>query len=127
MISKIKFIEIIDRLKQTNDFVEETNEKARKLQDVIESDFFNANSLSISHESIVVDLLENMFKTDLISWWIYEKNYGRNFKLGDFEDSGNKIDLSNSSKLYDYLFQCLEEEKKENRKIITEVEDWRII
>lgn len=29
MISKEEFIEIIDRLREVNDFVEETNEKAR--------------------------------------------------------------------------------------------------
>lgn len=109
MITKIKFVDIINKLKEVNDFVNETNERARKLNDAIISDFFNAQSLSISHENIVVELLKNMFNdSDLIDWWIYELDYGRNFKMGDLVDNGVEIDLSTPEKLYDYL--------KENNK-----------
>ena len=113
MITKKEFVEIIDRLKETNDFVEETNERARKLKDAIRSDFFNAMSLSISHEEIVVQLLENMFNDeDIISWWIYELDYGRKFKLGCIQEEKNgkivNIDLSNEEKLYDYLIDNME-------------------
>ena len=41
--------------------------------------------------------------SDLISWWIYELDYGRNFKMGDLIDNGVEIDLSTPEKLYDYL------------------------
>lgn len=113
MISKEEFVDIIEKLKQVNDFVNETNEKARKLDDAIISDFFNASSLSISHEIIVVRLLQVMFKDkDTISWWLYECNYGRDFSLGDLEVNGVEIDLSTPEKLYDYLVQSLESEEK---------------
>ena len=56
MITKQEFINIIDKLRKTNDFVDETNNKARELDDAIISDFFNASSLSISHENIVLEL-----------------------------------------------------------------------
>lgn len=107
MINKEKFVKIINRLKETNDFVERTNDEARKLQDSIESDFFNSMSLSISHENLVVKLLENMFDTDLISWWLYELNYGREFKVGYLieGDGVTKPDLSTAEKLYDYLIK----------------------
>ena len=76
----------------------------RKLSDAVMSDFFNAQSLSISHEDIVVELLEDMFNdSDLIGWWLYELDYGRKFKMGDLVDNGVEIDLSTSEKLYDYL------------------------
>lgn len=109
MIDKVKFVDIINDLMEVNDFVNETNDKAKRLNDAIISDFFNAQSLSISHENIVVELLKNMFNdSDLIGWWIYELDYGRNFKMGDLIDNGVEIDLSTSEKLYDYL--------KENNK-----------
>lgn len=103
-ISQKEFVEIIDKLRKVNDFVNKTNDEARKLDDAIESDFFNAMSLSISHESIVVRLLERMFNDkDLISWWIYERNYGREEGTVVWEEDGKEIDLSTAEKLYDYL------------------------
>lgn len=109
MITKKEFIDIINKLKEANDFVNETNEKARKLDDAIISDFFNASSLSISHENIVVKLLENMFNdTDTISWWLYEKDYGRNPELKMWDEFDNEIDVSTPEKLYDYLIKNVE-------------------
>ena len=107
MITKQEFIEIINKLKKANDFVNETNNKAKKLDDAIMSDFFNASSLSISHENIVVKLLENMFNDkDIIGWWLYELDYGREYKKGYLKDeNGFDIDVSTASKLYDYLIK----------------------
>ena len=109
MISKKEFVEIIEDLREANDFVEETNERARKLKDAIMSDFYNTMSLSISHEHLVVLLLEKMFNDkDILSWWLYELDYGRNFKMGNLQETKNgiiiDIDLSSPEKLYDYLF-----------------------
>lgn len=104
IISKKEFVEIIAKLKEVHDFVDETNEKARKLHDAIISDFYNTMSLSISHESLVVELLEKMFNDkDTISWWLYEKDYGRDEELKMWDEQGNEIDVSTAKKLYDYL------------------------
>lgn len=107
MITKKEFVDIINKLKQVNDFVDETNDKARQLNDAIISDFFNASSLSISHETLVVKLLENMFNDDvgIISWWLYELDYGRKFELGDFRIDEKPVDISTPEKLYDYLIK----------------------
>lgn len=107
MITKKEFIEIINKLKEVNDFVNETNNKAKKLNEAIISDFFNASSLSISHENIVVKLLENIFDDkDIMSWWLYELDYGREFKKGYLQDeSGLDVDVSTAGKLYDYLIK----------------------
>lgn len=111
IISKEEFTDIMNRLKQVNDFVNETNNKARKLEDAIESDFFNASSLSVSHETIVVRLLKMMFDEhdDIISWWIYEKDYGRKEEIRLWDGCSNEVDLSTSEKLYDYLIEGMEE------------------
>ena len=116
MITKQEFVDIIEKLKQVNDFVDETNKKARELNDAIISDFFNASSLSISHETIVVELLENMFNDkDYLSWWLYDLDYGRKFKIGYLQEKRDgktvNIDLSTAEKLYDYLIQNLEREE----------------
>ena len=113
MINKLEFVSIINKLIEVNDFVDETNNKARQLNDAIVSDFFNASSLSISHETVVVKLLENMFedKDNTISWWIYEKDYGRNYKIGDMSVNDVGIDLTTPEKLYDYLIKEYEENK----------------
>ena len=108
MISKQEFITIINHIKEVNQFVDETNEKARELNDSIISDFFNASSLSISFEDDLIKVLENMFNTDLINWWIYELDFGQTFEIGDLvEQNGDKPDLSTVEKLYDYLVENL--------------------
>lgn len=107
MITKKEFVDIINRLKEADDFVEETNKNAKKLKDAIISDFYNASSLSISHEDIVVKLLKELFNLqddDTLIWWLYDLDYGRDYKEGDFRDGdGNEIDVSTPEKLYDYL------------------------
>ena len=107
MITKEQFVKIINKLKEADDFVTRTNEDARKLNDAIISEFFNASSLSISHESIVLELLENMFNdTEILSWWLYELDYGRKFKMGYIQDeNGQDINLSTAEKLYDFLIE----------------------
>lgn len=110
MISKKKFVEIINRLKDYNDLQDKIQNLFRDNIDNREHDFMNAGSICVSHESIVVELLKDMFnvKDDLISWWLYECNYGRDFSLGDLEDNGVEIDLSTPEKLYDYLIKNME-------------------
>ena len=64
------------------------------------------------YEYIIVKLLEKIFNdNDLIDWWIYEKDFGRNFQKGDLISNGKKIDLSTAEKFYDYL---MEETKSEH-------------
>ena len=112
MITKKQFVKIINKLKKVNDFVNKTNDEARELDDAIISDFFNAQSLSISHENIVVELLENMFNDagDVISWWIYDLEYGTKYKDGCItEQDGTIIDVSTAEKLYDYLIKNMED------------------
>ena len=114
MITKKQFVNIITHLKEVNDFVNKTNVRAKRLHDSIISDFFNASSLSISFEDDLVNVLENMFNTDLISWWLYELDYGKKFELGYLEEeNGYKPDLSTAEKLYDYLVKKFKGEEKQ--------------
>ncbi len=113
MITKEQFIKIINRLRDYNDLQDKIQDLFRDNIDNQEMDFMNAGSICVGHETIVVELLENMFNdTDTISYWLYECNYGRDFKLGNMIVDGEEIDLSTPEKLYDYLIK--EMEGKEN-------------
>lgn len=109
MITKKEFVEIIDRLRNYNDLKDKINDLFQDLIDNKEQDFCNAGSICIGHETIVVELLKNIFNDkDTISWWLYECNYGRDFSLGGLEVNGIEIDLSTAEKLYDYLVDNME-------------------
>ena len=106
MISKEKFVEIINRLKNYNELQNDINELFNESIDNKEMDFINAGSICIGHESVVVYLLERMFDTDMISYFIYELNYGEKYKAGCVLDANmTEIDLSTAEKLYDYLIK----------------------
>lgn len=106
MITKERFVEIIKRLENYNRLQGRINDLFDECIDNKENDFCNADSICIGHESVVVELLENMFDTDMISYWIYELDYGRNYKDGYVQDgTGNIIDLSTLEKLYNYLIK----------------------
>lgn len=109
ILSKNEFVKIIERLDNYNELQNKINDMFKELIDNKEQDFTNAGSICIGHETIVVGLLEKIFNTDLISWWIYEMNYGRDFKIGYFTDNEIDIDLSTAEKLYDYLIHEVEE------------------
>lgn len=106
MISKEKFVEIINRLKSYNELQNKINDLFKENIDNKEMDFMNAGSICIGHESVVIELLENMFNTDMISYWIYELDYGKEYKDGYVQDGeGNNIDISTAEKLYGYLIK----------------------
>ena len=108
MITKQEFVDIINRLRDYNDLQDKIDDLFKSLIDNKENDFCNAGSICIGHEIIVVRLLENMFDdTDILSWWLYECNYGRDFSFGDLAVDGVEIDLSTAEGLYDYLIQSL--------------------
>ena len=114
LISKKEFVEIIERLKNTDDTVNKVNKIFNSTIDSQISDFMNASSLMICHEDIAVKLLEKIFDDkEILSWWLYECNYGRDFKIGCLEDNGVKVDLTTAEKLYDYLVKQLERKNNE--------------
>lgn len=118
MITKEQFCKIIQRLRDYNDLQDKIQDLFKDNIDNQEMDFCNAGSICIGHETIVVQLLENMFNDkDTLSWWLYELDYGRKYKKGCFTDeNGKEIDISTASYLYNYLFtRNLEKEREENK------------
>lgn len=113
IISKEQFCKIIQRLRDYNDLQDKIQDLFRENIDNQEMDFMNAGSICVGHETIVVELLENMFNDkDIISWWFYDLDYGRKYTEGCIADKdGTPIDLSTIEKLYDYLVKEMEEKE----------------
>ena len=108
LISREEFVKCIDRLREATDLVDKIDDIMRESRDNIENDFMNAASLQITHEQIVVDLLEKLTHDDEIysdvSYFIYELDYGREYEPGMVKDNdGNELDFSTAGSLYDYL------------------------
>ena len=105
-ISKEKFVEILNRLRDSSDLVSKVDELFRNSRENVECDFCNGASLQISHESTVVFLLRKLLRdaVENIDYYIYELDYGRKYEPGMITDeNGHDIDLSSAEKLYDYL------------------------
>jgi len=116
LISKEEFCKIIKRIRDSNDLQDKIQDLFRENIDNQEMDFMNAGSICIGHETIVVQLLENIFNdTDTISYWLYELDYGRKYKKGCLiDENGKEIDISTASYLYNYLFTRNLEKEREN-------------
>jgi hypothetical protein len=107
-LSKKEFVEIINRLRDSSDLVDQVDELFSNSRENVECDFCNGASLQISHESTVVLLLQKLLRDtgDDIGYFIYELDYGRKYEPGMITDvDGHDIDFSSAEKLYDYLMR----------------------
>jgi hypothetical protein len=105
-LSKEKFVDIIERLREASELVDKVEELFRNSRGNIDCDFCNGAALQISHEGVVVDLLQKLMRdeeVENISYFIYELEYGKQFELGMVMDGDTPIDMGAPGKLYDYL------------------------
>lgn len=107
IISKSEFVSIMNELQAATQLQDDINVLMKKAKDNIRNDFMNAAGLMISHEDIVIELLEKIFDDvgDWISWWIYETNYGRREDMIEVCDGkdGSITKIRTSEDLYDFL------------------------
>lgn len=104
-LSKKEFVDIITRLQTATELVDKVEELFRQSRDNLENDFCNGAGLQISHEGIVVQLLEKIMGDSCgnISYFIYELDYGKEYTDGCISDDNGTIDISTVEKLYDFL------------------------
>lgn len=113
MITKSKFIKIINKLQQATKLQEDMYKLLKQNSDI--TDGVDCG-IVICHEQIVVDLLNHIFKQDRneswVSYFIYEGNYGQSLQVDSVqEEDGTPIDITTAEKLYDFLIE--EIKKKE--------------
>lgn len=107
LISKKEFVDIINKLKSADELQKDIQVLMNKAEENISMDFMNAASLMINHEDIVVKLLEKIMndQCDDICYFIYELNYGKDYKPGCITQDEVNIDFSTADKLYEYLVE----------------------
>lgn len=105
MISKKTFVNTIERLEIFEDKVNAVDEALRNL-----SPDFGGIYLP-QPTAIVVDLLSEMFKDEegWLSYFIYERDWLLDFKLGDIMINDEKIKIENWEDVYDFLIKNMEE------------------
>ena len=105
LITKEEFVDIINRLRESSDLVEQVDTLFRESRENVECDFCNAAGLQISHEPIVVNLLQKIMRDEEedISYFIYELDYGRDYKHGCVTDSNGIVDMGTPEALYGLL------------------------
>lgn len=107
LLTKKEFVDIINRLRESSDLVNKVDTLFRDSRENVECDFCNAASLQISHEPIVVNLLQKIMRDEGedISYFIYELDYGRDYKRGCVTDSNGIVDMGTAEALYEFLIQ----------------------
>ena len=106
-LTKQEFVDILNRLRKATELVDEVEKLFRNSKDNLECDFCNGAGLQISHEGIVVKLLEKLMRDSVgnVSYFIYELDYGREYQESCVSDKNSNIDISTPEKLYDYLMK----------------------
>lgn len=104
-LTKQEFVEILNRLREATELVDKVEELFRSSRENLECDFCNGAGLQISHEGIVVKLLEKLMQDSFgnISYFIYELDYGREYQEGCVSDKNGNADIGTPEKLYDFL------------------------
>lgn len=103
ILSKKQFVSYIDQLEELSNIESNINEAFKEL-----SPDFNMLCFG-KYTSIVTGVLHDVFKdkSDWIGYFIYEKNFGHDSKLGDVVENGKKIPLNTPDDLYDMLIKNL--------------------
>ena len=106
-LTKQEFVGILNRLREATELVDKVEELFRDSRENLECDFCNGAGLQISHEGIVVKLLEKLMQDSAgnISYFIYELDYGKEYREDCVSDKNGNIDISTPEKLYDYLMK----------------------
>lgn len=105
-LSKKEFVDTMEKLRDSKVLVEKVNDLFLYSRENVECDFCNAASLQISHEGLVVNLLQKLMndQSEMISYFIYELDFGDEYENGMIlDEDGNEVVLSSAEALYEYL------------------------
>lgn len=98
------FIKVLQEIQYKFELNEKISDCIRKYKDKTYVGSIQYSCLDISLGRLIIDLLDDYYKDDIISYWVYELDFGKKYKEGCFQDTcGKSIDISTIEKLYDYL------------------------
>ena len=106
MITKEKFVKVIEHIKQHNEL---EGNLCSALEAMSPENYCCAFVYS-KYETLAIDLLKEALgldeEIDWIEYFIYELEFGTKFQLGCVvEADGKAVDLSTPEALYDYLME----------------------
>jgi len=103
MITKEKFVSIINQIKDGQNLVNQVNAIFAEHRPRLTGDFHDAASMAIWHDTLVVELLEHIFKDDwALSYWIWEMDFGEDITDDSVADAYG-TPMKTAEQLYDYL------------------------
>ena len=98
-MNKKEFINIMNKLRSDADFYDKLSDLCDNREDSI---LIFPKSFDVSIK-LLADLMHDK---EIISWWIFDKDFGRNKDINLFEEDGSPIKLDTAGELYDYLKEC---------------------
>ena len=108
MMTKQQFVDIIDKIKINENYIEELNTLSKKYDTYIE---FENNMVNE-----IVNILKIIFDdVDYISWWIWEIDFGTkctNTNPCIWDENDNPIDVSTPELFYDFLIENMNSKKE---------------
>lgn len=101
-ISIERFTKIMNKMERTFEFENNVSKLCSGYEDIVYGEPMYRNGWLID---TVVELLETIMNdnTHLISYWVFECDFGKEFSIGDILINDKAIDISTVDKLYDYL------------------------
>lgn len=105
MITKETFVDTMNRLQELDAKMGIADEAMRNLC----YDFGSFYILDVF--DITISLLQEVFKdkNNWIGYFVYERNWLRDFQLGDIMVHGEPVKIENWEDVYDFLVSCMEE------------------
>lgn len=108
-IRKELFCSILNRLKGQYEFENKLNKEIREYRERTCTNEFPIGEafsglFSEDNSEMLIELLDEIYSSDMVSYWCWELEYGKRYKDGCItETDGTIIDISTPEKLYKYL------------------------
>lgn len=101
-MNKSTFIKTINAIK-------EYHKKINNIQEVLKENCEDSMFFPPSLESTLIDVLSNAFNdyTGMIDYYIYELNFGEEWKPGCITEHDRDVKMQTPEELYDYLIEGL--------------------
>jgi hypothetical protein len=108
MIDKQTFIEIMNNIQKQN----EIDTKVGEALELVCDSYCIYGTMNLYLAS-VEKLLSVIFEDtgEWISWWMYEKDYGKNSKMKAYDENKKVIPLTSASQLYKFLIDNMKAKK----------------
>lgn len=107
MISKEVFVETIEQLEDLDNRMDAVDSAMKDLN----PDFCGFYVTDVF--DVTINLLEEVFNDKENGWlayFIYERDWLHNFKLGDVTINDEPVEINNWENVYDFLISCMEED-----------------